>query len=84
MPDSAATFHQQLDEHPDRPRAHGRPWSPRASPGRTQVLLDHDLGGAQQLIDGDDALDALALETEERCYRVFALQQPDGRRPAGA
>ena len=45
-------------------------------PRATQVLLDHDLGGAQAIIDGDDPLDALALETEEQCYAVFALQQP--------
>jgi len=45
-------------------------------PRATQVLLDHDLGGAQAIIDGDDPLDALSLETEEQAYAVFALQQP--------
>lgn len=34
-------------------------------PRATHVLLDHDMGGAQQIIDDDDPLDALALETEE-------------------
>ena len=41
-----------------------------------QVLLDGDLDGAQALIDGDDELDRLALDVEERCYQLLALQQP--------
>ena len=69
------TYHQQLEAiRADIVRmaalvAEGVPWA-------TQVLLDHDLGGAQEIIDADDPLDALALETEEQCYAVFALQQP--------
>jgi phosphate transport system protein len=42
----------------------------------TQALLDGDLGVANELIKGDDVLDTLALEIEERCYQLLALQQP--------
>jgi phosphate transport system protein len=42
----------------------------------TQVLLDGDLSAADELIQGDDVLDTLALEIEERCYQLLALQQP--------
>lgn len=69
------TYHQQLDGiRADivRMAAMVTEGIPRA----TQVLLDNDLGGAQEIIDGDDPLDALALETEEQCYAIFALQQP--------
>lgn len=69
------TYHQQLETIRSeivRMAAMVTEGIPRA----TQVLLDHDLGGAQQIIDDDDPLDALALDTEEQCYSVFALQQP--------
>lgn len=69
------TYHQQLDSI----RAdivHMAAMVTEGIPRATQVLLDHDLSGAQEIIDGDDPLDALALETEEQCYAVFALQQP--------
>ena len=69
------TYHQQLDSIKAdlvKMAAMVTEGIPRA----TQVLLDHDLGGAQAIIDGDDPLDALALETEEQSYAVFALQQP--------
>ncbi len=42
----------------------------------TAVLLNRDLAGAQNLIDGDDAIDALSLELEEECIRLLALQAP--------
>lgn len=69
------TYHQQLDGI----RAdivHMAAMVTEGIPRATQVLLDNDLGGAQEIIDGDDPLDALSLETEEQCYAVFALQQP--------
>ena len=47
-----------------------------AVPRGTAVLLDGDLHGAQAIIEGDDPLDALALNLEERCYQILALQQP--------
>lgn len=69
------TYHQQLDSIKAdlvKMAAMVSEGIPRA----TQVLLDHDLSGAQAIIDDDDPLDALALETEEQSYAVFALQQP--------
>lgn len=45
-------------------------------PAGTEVLLNGDLQQAQELIKGDDAIDRLALEIEERCYSVIALQAP--------
>ena len=50
--------------------------SPRRSPGPPQILLDGDLEGADYLILADDEIDARALDLEERCYRVLALQAP--------
>jgi phosphate transport system protein len=47
-----------------------------AIPRGTEVLLAGDLQSARQLIEDDDAVDALALEVEEHCYAVLALQQP--------
>lgn len=45
-------------------------------PRGTEVLLAMDLQGAQAIIEGDDELDTLALDIEEHCYQVLALQQP--------
>ena len=42
----------------------------------TAALLDRDLHAAQTLIDGDDTIDVLAIDVEERCYELLALQQP--------
>jgi phosphate transport system protein len=73
--DIRKSFHQQLDELQHdivRMAAMVTETIPRV----TQVLLDGELGAAQALIEGDDPLDALALDLEERCYQVLALQQP--------
>lgn len=45
-------------------------------PRATRVLLDSDLEGADLLIRADDELDARAIDTEELCMRLLALQQP--------
>jgi len=45
-------------------------------PRATQVLLDNDLEGADYLLRADQDVDARALELEERCYQVLALQAP--------
>lgn len=45
-------------------------------PRGTEAFLAGDLNGAQALIEDDDVLDALALEIEEHCYQLLALQQP--------
>ncbi len=42
----------------------------------TEVLLELDHEGAQAVIDADDELDLLAVELEERVYKVMALQNP--------
>src|SRR5690606_31562977 len=45
-------------------------------PRATEAMLAGDLADAQRIIDGDDPLDARAVELEEVCYQVLALQQP--------
>ena len=45
-------------------------------PRATEVLLVGDLADAQRIIEGDDPLDARAVDLEERCYQQLALQQP--------
>ena len=42
----------------------------------TIALLDGDLQTANEIIQGDDVLDTLSLDIEERCYQLLALQQP--------
>lgn len=75
MPDSRSSFHQQLDEiRRDLLRLAARVIEVI---GRgTDALLDFDLAGAQAIIDGDDDLDVLTLDIEERCFTVLARQQP--------
>lgn len=73
--DIRKSFHQQLDElQHDIVRMAAM--VTESIPRGTATLLDGDLHGAQVLIEGDDPLDALALELEERCYQILALQQP--------
>jgi phosphate transport system protein len=45
-------------------------------PRATEAVLSGDLSDAQAIIEGDDPLDALAVELEEVCYQQLALQQP--------
>ena len=42
----------------------------------TSVLLDGDLEGAEYVIKGDAELDARAVEAEEHCIEILALQSP--------
>ncbi|MCH9814828.1 MAG: phosphate signaling complex protein PhoU [Actinomycetia bacterium] len=42
----------------------------------TQALLDADLKLAESVIEGDEAVDALAAAIDEQCYDIAALQQP--------
>src|SRR5207247_8826842 len=42
----------------------------------TRAFLDGDLDVAEQILNGDDAIDTLALAVEEHCYQLLALQQP--------
>ena len=45
-------------------------------PRATAAMLDGDMATAQEIIDGDDPLDAKSVELEETCYQQLALQQP--------
>ena len=75
MPDSRPTFHQQLDDvQRDLIRLAARVIESVAR--GTEALLTLDLGAAQTLIDGDDEIDLLTLEIEERCFTLLARQQP--------
>jgi len=44
-----------------------------------RALLERDAGTAQKIIEGDDQLDRLDIELEERCIRILALRQPTAR-----
>ncbi len=75
MSESRSTFHQQLDDiQRDLLRAAAR--VTETIMRGTEVLLGLDLAAAQALIEGDDELDALTLDIEERCFTVLARQQP--------
>jgi len=41
-----------------------------------EALLQHDDGGAQRVIDGDDAIDQIYLELDQRMLSLLALQAP--------
>ncbi len=75
MPETRSTFHQQLDEiRRDLIRVAAR--VTEAITRGTEALLDMDLAAAQALIAGDDEIDALTLDIEERCFTVLARQGP--------
>ncbi len=75
MTETRSSFHQQLDDiQRDLIRLAARVIE-TINRG-TDALLDLDLAGAQDLIDGDDEIDAFTLEIEERCFTVLARQQP--------
>ena len=75
MPEQRMSFHHDLDEIRNEIVQLGalvREFIPRG----TEVLLTGDMGGALDLIDADDEIDALTLRIEEKCYNVLARQQP--------
>jgi len=75
MPELRPTFHHQLDAvQRDLIRAAAR--VTEAIMRGTEALLTLDLAAAQALIDGDDEIDVLTLDIEERCFTTLALQQP--------
>ena len=45
-------------------------------PRATEILLNMDLEGAEYVILGDDEYDARAVDLEEQCFTVIALQAP--------
>lgn len=68
-------FHNELDEIRNAIvtlAAHVTEAIPRA----TEALLENDLELAQEVIEGDDVLDDLSIQIEDRSYAVIALQQP--------
>jgi phosphate transport system protein len=75
MPDTRLTFHHQLDEvQRDLLRAAAR--VTEAIMRGTEALLTLDLTEAQVVIDGDEEVNELTLDVEERCFTILALQQP--------
>ena len=75
MEEMRKTFHQDLESVKSelvRMAATVTELIPRA----TQVLLDGDLEGAEAIIRGDDAIDERAVEIEEHCLQILALQAP--------
>jgi phosphate transport system protein len=75
MSDSRSSFHHQLDEiQRDLLRLAARVIETITR--GTEALLDLDLAEAQAIIDGDDEIDVLTLDIEERCFTVLARQQP--------
>ena len=75
MPEQRMTFHQGLDEVRDEIMQLGALVT-EFIPRGTEVLLSNDMGGALELIEADDELDALSLRIEEQCYNLLARQQP--------
>jgi phosphate transport system protein len=45
-------------------------------PRVTEILLDQDLDGAEQVMFADDEYDAQSLEVEDRALKLLALQAP--------
>ncbi|MEN9505112.1 MAG: phosphate transport system regulatory protein [Actinomycetota bacterium] len=75
MEDLRRTFHTDIEQARDelvRLAAAVTETIPRA----TAVLLDGDLEAADQIIRGDDEIDARSVDIEEHCYRILALQAP--------
>jgi phosphate transport system protein len=68
-------FHQQLEDV-QRDIVRLAAYVCEAIPKGTEALLTLDLQAAQELIDGDDVLDFLTIDIEERCFQILALQQP--------
>ena len=69
------TFHQELDQlRDDMIRLAGM--ATEALAAGTVALLSGDLQAAEEIIAGDDEIDELALEIEEHCFRLLALQNP--------
>lgn len=69
------SFHQTLEEIRQE-MVHMAALVTEGIPRATETLLSGNLTEAQQIIDDDDPLDARAVELEDTCYQVLALQQP--------
>lgn len=69
------TYHEQLDAITDE-LVQMTKLVGSAINRATQALLDADLQLAESVIEGDETVDALAAEIDERCFDVAARQQP--------
>lgn len=69
------SFHEQLDAVRDKVVTLAA-YVTEAIPRATEALIDNNLELAQEVIQGDDVLDLLSMEIEERSYALIALQQP--------
>ncbi len=69
------TFHADIDTVRDQIVQLGAA-ATGAGVRATRALLDGNLVAAQAVIDSDDRLDDAAVEIEESCQRLLALQQP--------
>lgn len=69
------SFHQSLDEIRQE-MVQMAALVTEGIPRATEAMLAGDMTEAQSIIDGDDPLDAKAVELEETCYQQLALQQP--------
>lgn len=69
------TFHDELDQlRDDMIRLAGM--ATEALAAGTAAFLSGDLQAVEDIIAGDDEIDELSLEIEERCFRLLALQNP--------
>lgn len=75
MTETRRSFHDELDRIA-RDVVRLGSMTAETIPRGTEVLLKGDLVLAQELIDEDDEIDSLAVEIEDHCYHVLALQQP--------
>ena len=75
MDEIRKSFHQTLDEI-RQDMIQMAALVTEGIPRATQAMLQGDMATAQTIVDGDDPLDAKALELEELCYQQLALQQP--------
>jgi phosphate transport system protein len=68
-------FHQDLEDVRSE-IVHLAAFVTESIPRATSILLTGDLEGADYIIMGDDEIDARALDLEERCLQILALQSP--------
>jgi phosphate transport system protein len=68
-------FHQQLEDLRERIAKMAAKVT-ESIPRATEILLSQDLNGAELMVQSDDEIDAKALELEEACYELLALQSP--------
>jgi phosphate transport system protein len=75
MPETRRAFHEELDEVVADVVRLGA-MAGEAIQAGTAVLLDADLAGVERVVAGDQSLDDLTHDLEERCYLTLARQQP--------